>query len=83
MGLATALESLDYRGTKVTHVSNPLRHAIVPHTHFMRRYLGGGERKKYLFLGMNPGPWGMCQTGVPFGEVRNRVIGTLLHRFSY
>ena len=25
--------------------------------------------KKVLFLGMNPGPWGMAQTGVPFGEV--------------
>jgi len=22
-----------------------------------------------VFLGMNPGPWGMAQTGVPFGEV--------------
>ncbi|KAK7866569.1 hypothetical protein R5R35_010416 [Gryllus longicercus] len=22
-----------------------------------------------MFLGMNPGPWGMSQTGVPFGEV--------------
>jgi single-strand selective monofunctional uracil DNA glycosylase len=51
----------------VTHVSNPLRHALVPHTTFLRTYLG--SRKKYLFLGMNPGPWGMCQTGVPFGEV--------------
>lgn len=20
---------------------------------------------------MNPGPWGMAQTGVPFGEVKN------------
>lgn len=75
LGLAAALAALDYSGTKVTHVSNPLRHAIVPHTEFVRKYLGGspagsGQRqKKYLFLGMNPGPWGMCQTGVPFGEV--------------
>ena len=27
------------------------------------------DPKKILFLGMNPGPWGMVQTGVPFGEV--------------
>jgi len=25
--------------------------------------------KEALFLGMNPGPWGMAQTGVPFGEI--------------
>ena len=29
----------------------------------------GGVGKSVLFLGMNPGPWGMAQTGVPFGEV--------------
>jgi hypothetical protein len=65
--LSAALAELDLSGTNVTHVSNPLCHAIVPHTEFVRRYLGPG--RKYLFLGMNPGPWGMCQTGVPFGEV--------------
>jgi hypothetical protein len=70
--LAAALEGQDFSGTKVTHVSNPLRHALVPHTDFVRRYLGQG-RKKYLFLGMNPGPWGMCQTGVPFGEVSRNM----------
>ncbi len=70
--LAAALEGQDFSGTKVTHVSNPLRHALVPHTDFVRRYLGTG-RKKYLFLGMNPGPWGMCQTGVPFGEVSKNM----------
>jgi hypothetical protein len=70
--LAAALEGQNFSGTKVTHVSNPLRHALVPHTDFVRRYLGTG-RKKYLFLGMNPGPWGMCQTGVPFGEVSRNM----------
>ncbi len=29
----------------------------------------GSGRKRVLFLGMNPGPFGMAQTGVPFGEV--------------
>jgi len=31
--------------------------------------LAGAAPKKVIFLGMNPGPWGMAQTGVPFGEV--------------
>jgi single-strand selective monofunctional uracil DNA glycosylase len=26
-------------------------------------------KKKVMLVGMNPGPWGMAQTGVPFGEV--------------
>ena len=34
---------------------------------YVRRY--GNSRKRVLYLGMNPGPWGMAQTGVPFGEV--------------
>ena len=25
--------------------------------------------KRVVFLGMNPGPFGMAQVGVPFGEV--------------
>ena len=33
----------------------------------MQRY--GKPPKEVVLLGMNPGPWGMAQTGVPFGEV--------------
>jgi single-strand selective monofunctional uracil DNA glycosylase len=29
----------------------------------------GAGKKRVMFLGMNPGPFGMGQTGVPFGEV--------------
>jgi len=48
-------------------VYNPLDYASAPHAEYTRRY--GNSRKRILFLGMNPGPWGMAQTGVPFGEV--------------
>lgn len=51
----------------VTHVYNPLRYAWAPHEVYLRRLNPNGVR--VLFLGMNPGPWGMAQTGVPFGEV--------------
>lgn len=51
----------------VTHVYNPLRYAWSLHRRYLRRY--GGGRKRVLLVGMNPGPWGMAQTGVPFGEV--------------
>ncbi len=51
----------------VAHVYNPLVYAVKQHECYLTRY--GKGRKEVLFLGMNPGPWGMAQTGVPFGEV--------------
>ncbi len=51
----------------VTHVYNPLRYAWQPHELYLRRF--GHSRKRVLLLGMNPGPFGMAQTGVPFGEI--------------
>jgi single-strand selective monofunctional uracil DNA glycosylase len=51
----------------VTHVYDPLSYAWPVHAAYLRRY--GAGRKRVVFLGMNPGPFGMVQTGVPFGEV--------------
>jgi len=51
----------------VTHVYNPLDYAWAAHEKYLRRF--GAGRKRVIFLGMNPGPYGMAQTGVPFGEV--------------
>ena len=50
-----------------THVYNPLNYAWLAHETYLRKY--GAGRKSVLFLGMNPGPFGMVQCGVPFGEV--------------
>ncbi|MCH2170379.1 single-stranded DNA-binding protein [Myxococcota bacterium] len=54
-------------GAPVTHVYNPLVHARRPHNAYLRRY--GNSTRRVIFLGMNPGPFGMAQTGVPFGDV--------------
>jgi single-strand selective monofunctional uracil DNA glycosylase len=54
-------------GKPVTHVYNPLVYAWTPHEAYLQRF--GGGRRRVVFLGMNPGPFGMAQTGVPFGEV--------------
>jgi single-strand selective monofunctional uracil DNA glycosylase len=51
----------------VTHVYNPLRYAWKAHRNYLSRVNDSGVR--VIFLGMNPGPWGMAQTGVPFGEI--------------
>ena len=46
---------------------NPLEYAWERHCDYLRRF--GQGRKRVLMLGMNPGPYGMAQTGVPFGEI--------------
>jgi len=51
----------------VTHVYNPLDYAWAAHEAYLQRFANG--RKRILFLGMNPGPFGMVQTGVPFGQI--------------
>uniref|UniRef100_A0A914VZN3 Uracil-DNA glycosylase-like domain-containing protein n=1 Tax=Plectus sambesii TaxID=2011161 RepID=A0A914VZN3_9BILA len=64
---ATSLDALDFVDPPVAFVYNPLLYAKEPHECFVRLYLD--ERpKRLLFLGMNPGPFGMAQTGVPFGD---------------
>jgi single-strand selective monofunctional uracil DNA glycosylase len=54
-------------GAPVTHVYNPLAYARRSHELYLQRW--GVAPKEAVFLGMNPGPFGMAQTGVPFGEV--------------
>jgi single-strand selective monofunctional uracil DNA glycosylase len=51
----------------VTHTYNPLAYARKPHEEYLARY--GRGRKEVVLIGMNPGPFGMAQTGVPFGDV--------------
>jgi single-strand selective monofunctional uracil DNA glycosylase len=51
----------------VAHVYDPLGYACAPFAEYLRRYARG--QKEVVLLGMNPGPFGMAQTGVPFGEV--------------
>jgi len=47
----------------ITHVYNPLDYAWECHADYLRKYALGHPRK-ILLLGMNPGPWGMAQTGL-------------------
>ncbi len=51
----------------VAYVYNPLKYAWESHRTYLRKY--GEGKGRVLLIGMNPGPWGMAQTGVPFGEV--------------
>jgi len=64
--LNRAINTLSFE-PPVTHVYNPLRYAKAPHEAYLERF--GAKRGRVVLLGMNPGPFGMAQTGVPFGEV--------------
>ena len=64
--LAAGCDALRF-GSSVQAVYNPLVYAARPHNRYLER--AASSPKKVIFLGMNPGPWGMAQTGIPFGEV--------------
>ncbi len=64
--LARQAEALAF-APPVRYVYNPLRYAREPWERYLARFAASG--KVVVFLGMNPGPWGMAQTGVPFGEI--------------
>ncbi len=64
--LAAEVSALSF-AAPVTLVYNPLTYAWGAHAAYLERY-GQGHRS-VLLLGMNPGPFGMAQTGVPFGDV--------------
>jgi len=64
--LRSALEALEF-APPVTHVYNPLTYAWAPYEDYLRKF--ARAPKRILFLGMNAGPFGMVQTGVPFGEI--------------
>ena len=51
----------------VAFVYCPLEYAWPVHRAYLERY--GQPQKEVVLLGMNPGPFGMAQTGVPFGDV--------------
>ncbi|MCC6875801.1 MAG: single-stranded DNA-binding protein [Sandaracinaceae bacterium] len=63
--LAKSVDALRF-GPPITHVYDPLAYAREPHERYLARW--GNGRKQVILLGMNPGPFGMAQTGVPFGD---------------
>jgi len=64
--LRNELEPLSF-SAPVCWVYHPLQYAWSAHEVYLKRYAVGSCR--VFLLGMNPGPWGMAQTGVPFGEI--------------
>ncbi|MGD0836358.1 MAG: uracil-DNA glycosylase family protein [Polyangia bacterium] len=63
--LALGVGSLSF-APPVAFVYNPLVYARELHEAYNQRY--GQSDKEVILLGMNPGPFGMAQTGIPFGD---------------
>ncbi|MCH2107826.1 MAG: single-stranded DNA-binding protein [Polyangiaceae bacterium] len=53
-------------GSHAAYTNNPLNYARIPHEKYLKTW--GKGTKEVLLLGMNPGPFGMAQNGVPFGD---------------
>ncbi len=64
--LSDEVDALSF-GEPIACVYNPLAYAREAHESYLNKW--GQGRKRSVFLGMNPGPWGMAQSGVPFGEI--------------
>lgn len=64
--LSVAVDALKF-SPPISHVYNPLNYAWAAYEQYLQ--LWAQHPKRVLFLGMNPGPFGMAQVGVPFGEV--------------
>lgn len=63
-------EACDKLDPAVPYVYDPLAYAWEPHARYLRTYGEGKPAGRALLVGMNPGPWGMGQTGVPFGDIK-------------
>jgi single-strand selective monofunctional uracil DNA glycosylase len=66
--LSNKVDGLEF-SEPTTHIYNPLSYAWKAHEAYIRKW--GNSPKKVLFMGMNPGPFGMAQTGIPFGEIEH------------
>lgn len=79
--LCEALRVLEFR-SPVEYIYNPMEYAWEPHSNYVQRYCN--SHKPVLFLGMNPGPFGMAQTGVrPMISFFSYFFFHLVHFFLF
>ena len=64
--LKHAVNTLSF-ASPTERVYNPLDYAWEPYVDYVNKYATGPV--DVVFMGMNPGPWGMAQVGIPFGEI--------------
>lgn len=75
--LSAELKELNFLSTKVAAVYNPVEYAAELHCAYLQKFLT--DTKSVLFIGMNPGPWGMVQTGVTAAVLISHSFMRYLH----
>ncbi|XP_050294844.1 single-strand selective monofunctional uracil DNA glycosylase isoform X2 [Anthonomus grandis grandis] len=65
--LNCGLNTINFYKNPIEYVYNPTEYARLPYEMYVKKYCQ--SKKRILYVGMNPGPYGMCQTGVPFGDI--------------
>jgi single-strand selective monofunctional uracil DNA glycosylase len=64
--LARACDAMQFGGA-ASYVYNPLSYARSGYESYVKKF--ACAPKRVVLVGMNPGPFGMVQTGVPFGHI--------------
>jgi hypothetical protein len=78
--LSREVSALEF-AAPVAFTYNPLDYAWEGHEAYIRKF--GAGQKDVLYLGMNPGPFGMAQTGVPFGEIAAVTLWAMVGNYLY
>lgn len=60
--LSAELKAISFLSSTISAVYNPIEYAADLHCEYLKKFLN--KSKPVLFIGMNPGPFGMAQTGV-------------------
>lgn len=60
--LSAELKAISFLSSTITAAYNPIEYAADLHCKYLKKCLN--EPKPVVFIGMNPGPFGMAQTGV-------------------
>ncbi len=66
--LCEKINNLNF-SSKIDFIYNPLNYAFEGFKCYVNKFVH--ENLRGLFIGMNPGPFGMAQTGIPFGEINH------------
>lgn len=77
--LSIELKGIQFLSSNISAVYNPIEYAADLHCAYLRKFLN--TPKSVLFIGMNPGPYGMCQTGVTIFHITSILDG--FHPVNY
>lgn len=73
--LSDELRAISFLSSDISAVYNPIEYAADLHCKYLKKFLN--QPKPVVFIGMNPGPFGMAQTGVTFHSIHLNLLHIL------